>query len=203
MAKGKLHNAVRCPFCPRRRLITSAGWYTHLKNRHPEVPLTTPHPSKSNASDELAKRLQAAPAAAPPSAPAAAPSEETPVETPDGDGEHNGATPQGATPKGKAQAPKAESLKEAALVALMPRRFETTTALLWVAKEITEREWGWPKMEPGEWLDNFIYFAMHDYGWAIGGYQKITRGGEQDGRNTGGPEAAHDGRRESTPAGAG
>ena len=61
MAQGKVRNAVRCPFCVRRRLITSAGWYTHLKSHHPQVPLTTPHPSKSNIAIELAAQLRAPP----------------------------------------------------------------------------------------------------------------------------------------------
>ena len=63
MAQGKVRNAVRCPFCPHKRLIASSGWYPHLKGRHPQVPLTTPHPSKGPAAAELAAQLRAPPPA--------------------------------------------------------------------------------------------------------------------------------------------
>lgn len=91
----------------------------------------------------------------------------------------NGDQPEQPTPKapgalapgkvGKGTA----TLAEANVVAFVPRRLEVSSLLLMVAKEVTEREWGWPEMQVGDWLDTYLYWTLRQRGIVVGAYQVI------------------------------
>ena len=68
-----------------------------------------------------------------------------------------------------------KALTEASIVAIVPRRLEVNSVLLLVAKKVTEREWGWPEMEVGIWLDNFLYHTMRQHGIIIGSYIRVGK----------------------------
>ena len=91
---------------------------------------------------------------------------------PDSDG-------RGKPPPAKAPASKkpdtTKSLTEATIVTIVPRRLEINSTLLLVAKKATEEEWGWPVMEVGQWLDNFLYRALAQRGIVIGSYIRIGK----------------------------
>jgi hypothetical protein len=60
---------------------------------------------------------------------------------------------------------------EAVIVAISPKRFETTSTLLWQGREAAIREWGWPKdITIEDFLDTFIYCAFKERGIILGGY---------------------------------
>jgi len=75
----------------------------------------------------------------------------------------------------------ATSLDEAVAVTIVPKTFTISSSMLQVAKAATEREWGWPVMEVGDWMDTFIYNALKQRGIVIGSYTVVGEKGEPDG----------------------
>ena len=65
--------------------------------------------------------------------------------------------------------------EEASIITITPRRFETTSALLWQAKMVTEHEWHWPKLSMQDWLDTFLYYAFKQRGIILGGYVVLDK----------------------------
>ena len=65
--------------------------------------------------------------------------------------------------------------EEASIITITPRRFETTSALLWQAKMVTEYEWHWPKLSMQDWLDTFLYYAFKQRGIILGGYVVMSK----------------------------
>lgn len=63
--------------------------------------------------------------------------------------------------------------EEAAVLTFVPRRFEVNSQLFAQAKLVTEREWGWPVLSPGDWLDTYLYFTMKQRGIILGAYQVV------------------------------
>lgn len=61
-------------------------------------------------------------------------------------------------------------LAEANLVRVEPKAFTTQSVLIWQAQEVAQREWGWPKMETGDFLDTFLYHAFEQRGITLGAY---------------------------------
>jgi len=75
--------------------------------------------------------------------------------------------------KGKTQSVATKTVStigEANIVTIIPRSFTTSSHLIWQAKTVTEREWGWPQMEPGDWLDTYLFMTMKQRGITLGGY---------------------------------
>lgn len=100
-----------------------------------------------------------------------------PFKTPEGTTSPEG-TQGKATTSAKRAAPVAPArvLDEATTVIVSPRRFEIDSVLLWQAKAVTEREWNWPQLSPGDWLDTFLYHMMRAHGIILGAYQVVRRG---------------------------
>ena len=73
--------------------------------------------------------------------------------------------------------PTTTNIAEAAIIAISPRRFEFSCSLLWQAMEVTRREWNWPELSPGDWIDTFLYYTMKQRGIILGGYQVVRRPG--------------------------
>lgn len=67
------------------------------------------------------------------------------------------------------------TLAEASMVAFVPKELRTTSTLLQIAKAVTEREWSWPEMEIGDWLDTYLFHTMKQRGIILGGYQVLTK----------------------------
>ena len=65
--------------------------------------------------------------------------------------------------------------EEASIITITPRRFETTSALIWQAKLVTELEWGWPKFPMQDWLDTLLYITFKQRGILLGGYVVLDR----------------------------
>ena len=68
------------------------------------------------------------------------------------------------------------TLEEANVIAFVPKELRTTSTLLQMAKVVTEREWGWPVLEIGDWIDTYLFYTMKQRGIILGGYQVIERG---------------------------
>lgn len=63
------------------------------------------------------------------------------------------------------------AFEDAAILAITPRRFEASSTLIWQAKYVTEKEWGWKHTESiGDWLDTFIWYCMKKFGVTLLGY---------------------------------
>lgn len=75
-----------------------------------------------------------------------------------------------SSPAKKVMAAPGRRFEDSALLVVSPQRFEVNSMILWQAKAITEREWGWPSMTPGDWLDTFIFMLMKKFGIVMGGY---------------------------------
>ena len=89
----------------------------------------------------------------------------------------NGASPHPRQQPGKFAA----TLEEAASVLIAPNQFTTSSTLIWQAKLVTEKEWGWPEMPLGDWLDTYLWFTMKQRGVILGGYiVEAKPGKEQD-----------------------
>jgi hypothetical protein len=167
-----------CPYCTRHRHIQPLGWANHLRNKHPDLPTHTPYPSDWTRT----------PAHSEPSARGGGeerPSAETPEEENAG-GDGGGGGERDRQDRGghdevvnrMAPAPsgcvrKVGGVQESAFVSVLPRHFQMTSALLCSAMCVTEREWGWPEMEAGEWLDNYLYHSMKRFGYVLGAYRVV------------------------------
>jgi len=69
---------------------------------------------------------------------------------------------------------KTANLDNAVAVAIAPRRFEMDSALLWQARAAAIKEWDWPNdIEPGDFLDTFLFEAFKQRGIILGAYQVI------------------------------
>lgn len=78
---------------------------------------------------------------------------------------------------GKAKTPTlAKSLDEAAFISIVPKEVRISSTLFHITKHVTEKEWNWPVMEEGEWLDTFFYQIMRKFNIVLGGYQ-VVKGG--------------------------
>jgi len=60
---------------------------------------------------------------------------------------------------------------EAALVCISPKVFETSSTLLWLAREAAIKHWGWSEdITPEDFLDTYLYFSFKQYGIILGSY---------------------------------
>ncbi len=92
---------------------------------------------------------------------------------------HSGATPASKESKRRAtsEAKPAASIAEANIVAISPKRFEMSSALLWQAREAAIREWNWPAdISPEDFLDTWLYESFKQRGIILGGYQVVRKG---------------------------
>ena len=65
-------------------------------------------------------------------------------------------------------------VEEANTFAVVPKRYEFASSLLWNAKAATEREWNWPELDLGDWLDTFLYEMMKRCGVMLRGYYVVN-----------------------------
>lgn len=59
------------------------------------------------------------------------------------------------------------------LIVSPQRPFTVNSTLIWFAKQIAEREWGWPEYEIGDFIDTFLYYSLRNSGYNILAYEKI------------------------------
>ena len=71
---------------------------------------------------------------------------------------------------------KTNSLLEANTIAIVPKVMQISSSLLPVGMAITEKEWNWPKdMDPGDWLDTFIFEVFKANGILIGAWLNVSQ----------------------------
>lgn len=75
----------------------------------------------------------------------------------------------------KHSAKTALSFDEASVVAFIPKEFKANSLLLSVAKAVTEKEWLWPRLDIGDWLDSYLYYTMLQRGIVLGSYTVLDK----------------------------
>lgn len=80
----------------------------------------------------------------------------------------------------KAAARTTPNLADAVSVTIVPKTMTINSTLFQIAKVVTEREWNWPEMEPGDWLDTYLYETMKQRGVTIGAYHVVRGGNDGD-----------------------
>ena len=133
---------VQCPLCGKEIATTGANF--HFKAAHPGRSQQEFPETFKGKGKERNEEARPAPAAPP-------------------------AEPLGRTAQNGHASPVA--LQESVLLTIRPQRFDATSTLVWMAKEITEKEWGWEHTEDiGTWLDTYIWYTMKRFGVSLLGY---------------------------------
>jgi len=72
----------------------------------------------------------------------------------------------GGRPKGAVGAPGRVTgdVNQAAFIVVTPKEFRTQSSLIWRAQRVSEIIWGWPRMEPGDFIDTYLYYSFRQFG---------------------------------------
>lgn len=72
------------------------------------------------------------------------------------------------------------SLGESVKMTIIPKAFTTSSYMIWQAIQAAIEVWGWPAdIEPGKFLDIYLYVSFKQRGITLGGYTvtRIEEGG--------------------------
>ncbi len=64
-------------------------------------------------------------------------------------------------------------IEEASIFANVPKKMEFTSVLLPLAKHVCEKEWHWPVLSLGDFVDTFLYETMKQRGIILSAYQVV------------------------------
>ena len=82
-----------------------------------------------------------------------------------------GGGPQGANGASKPlRAPAARTPEGAQFLSYVPRSFSMDASLVFFAQRAVEQQWGWPHMEPGEFINAFLFALCAKHGIWLTGY---------------------------------
>lgn len=153
LAKHKAKTFVACPICGNR--TAAMGMPLHCRRWHPDIPWTEVPRNWVPWSDAQAQQEERAPEA---------------------DIAVQGAPAQ-PRQAAQARATQYQGMIPGAVLTVTPRAFTITSNIIFQAMEVTIRKWGWPQMDPGKWLDTFLYLAMRDYGYILFGVLEVDENG--------------------------
>ena len=63
---------------------------------------------------------------------------------------------------------KTENLEDANVLQVVPTVKQFSSVVLFLAKTYTEKEWNWPQMDVGDWIDTYIYHTLRQHGVTLG-----------------------------------
>jgi len=73
---------------------------------------------------------------------------------------------------------------ESVKVTVVPKAFTTPSTMIWQAMQAAINEWGWPAdMEPGHFLDAYLYISFKQRGITLGGYTVLENNNNGSGEN--------------------
>lgn len=67
----------------------------------------------------------------------------------------------------------ASTAEQANVFVIRPQKYEVSSMLLLIAKQVCEVEWKWPPLAMEDWLDTYLFETLRQRGVVIGAYQLL------------------------------